>query len=371
MGAIASQFETNPNYGPRGLALLAAGKTPEETLKQLLQEDGNFDGEGPESRQIGVVSLDGKATAYTGAKAAKSDWAGARGGQGYSIQGNGLAGSGVVDAMEKAYLQTSGSLAERLLAALEAGDVAGGQRTGRESAALLVRTPDGFPLDIDLRVDHATDPVGDLRTLFNIQTARGQVIQAGIAARRGQFDQAEALLTGSVARAPMWPRVWIRAARVAEDIEEPELALQYITIAFSQNPAWANAEIGDGNYAALGARPMFHRWVSDAQEQHAVGLYRQLVDTKDVSPEMRVDVAKVLLEVGHADDALVVLAGLPQRSKESTEIWLLRADAFAASGHLQEAIEQCGEALKRNPHDLRAQRRKMKLELDVEIDKTK
>src|ERR1035438_1980809 len=146
VGAIASQFETNPMYGSRGLALLTQGKNPDEVLKVLLQEDDNFDGEGVEARQVGIVSVSGRFAVFTGAEAAASPWAGSRTGNGYSIQGNGLAGPQVVEAMEKTFNSTPGALAERLMAALSAGDKAGGQKTGRESAALLVSTPSGFPM---------------------------------------------------------------------------------------------------------------------------------------------------------------------------------------------------------------------------------
>ena len=95
VGALASQFETNPKYGPRGIALMSEGKSPEDTLKQLLREDGNFEGQGVEARQVGIVAVDGRATFYTGQEAANSHWAGGRSGKGYSIQGNGLAGAQV------------------------------------------------------------------------------------------------------------------------------------------------------------------------------------------------------------------------------------------------------------------------------------
>src|SRR5580704_2252593 len=145
VGAVASQFETNPHYGPRGLALLAQGMSPAEVMKKILVEDGNFDGQGIAARQVGIVSIDGRTATYTGDEAAGAEWAGARSGAGYGIQGNGLAGPQVVEEMEQTFLKSEGSLAERLMAALVAGDLAGGQRTGRESAALLVRTPDGWP----------------------------------------------------------------------------------------------------------------------------------------------------------------------------------------------------------------------------------
>jgi Family of unknown function (DUF1028) len=78
VGALVSQFETNPHYGPRGFALLAQGISPEDTLNQLLAEEGNFDGEGPEARQIALVSVDGRTAAHTGEEAQRSEWAGVR-----------------------------------------------------------------------------------------------------------------------------------------------------------------------------------------------------------------------------------------------------------------------------------------------------
>jgi uncharacterized Ntn-hydrolase superfamily protein len=134
--------------------------------------------------------------------------------------------------MEQAYLKTVGSLADRLIAALAAGDAAGGQSTGRESAALLVRTPAGFPKDIDLRADDSIGPVSGLRKLYDMQSARQQVVSAEIAARRNQPDQARMLTIAAVARAPEWPRVLLRAAKLAEQLEQRDLALQYLKVVF-------------------------------------------------------------------------------------------------------------------------------------------
>lgn len=341
VGAIAAQFETNPMYGSRGLALLAAGKSPEETVRQLLAEDGSFEGEGPEARQVGIVSVDGRSFAHTGEEAAHSKWAGSRTGNGYSIQGNGLAGAVVVDAMEQAFLRTKGSLAERLMAALTAGDQAGGQRPGRESAALLVSTPEGFPLDIDLRVDHSADPVGELRTLLNIQMARQQIVQARIAADGGQLERARVLLISGVSKAPMWPRIWIQAARVAASIDEPELAVQYLNIVFVMNPAWAESEIGSGRYAQLGVDPLFHRWVSAEQQRAAVADSQQVVSLASSAKDDKVRIANRLLEVGKPNEALTLLVGLP--SSGSDEVRVLRASAYAALGRYEEAVAECKE----------------------------
>ncbi len=366
VGAVASQFETNPHYGPRGLVLLAQGFGPAEVMKKILAEDGNFDGEGIESRQVGIVSVDGRGANYTGEETAHADWAGARSGVGYSIQGNGLVGPTVVEAMERAFLKTEGALAERLMAALVAGDAAGGQKTGRESAALLVKTMDGFPMDIDLRVDDSNDPVGGLRKLFDMQSARQQVIQASLAARAGRLDQARALLIGAVARGHDWTRVWIRGARVAENIEEPRLALKYIGAAFTQNPAWADAEIGEGNYAEIGASAEFHRWVSAEEEKNAVAAFEQVRGSKDTTLERRVSVGRILLEVGRADEAILILNERTQGDEESIELRLLRATAYAAVKDYVNAMAQCDAALKSEPKNLRVRMRLEKLQRERE-----
>lgn len=338
VGAVATQFETNPRYGPRGLALLAAGQHPDAALKQLLEQDGSFGGEGIEARQVGIVSVDGRSASYTGAEAAQAAWAGERKGAGYSMQGNGLAGDQVLEAMDRAFQTTSGPLAERLLAALAAGDAAGGQRTGRESAALLVRTTDGFPMDVDLRVDHSNDPVAELRRLYEIQAARQQVAAARIAARKGQFEQARSLLIAGVARAPGWPRAWIQAARVAISIEEPGLALQYLSVAFAENPAWIPQELGAGTYAELGADPIFHRWVNSNQESDAIAAYDK-VRAGSATSEERMRTVRKLLEAGHSREALDSLQELPSQPDETEELTLLRATTWAANGRFDDAIE--------------------------------
>lgn len=366
IGALVSQFETNPSYGPRGLALLAQGKSPAESLKQLLSEDGNFEGQGPEARQVAIVSLDGRTAVHTGEEAQAAAWAGSRSGHGYSIQGNGLAGAQVVDAMEQAFLKTSGALADRLLAALTEGDAAGGQKTGRESAALLVKTTDGYPIDVDLRVDHSADPVADLRMLFNMESARQQVGQARRAARDGHLDQAKALLIRAVARASMWPRVWLQAARVAADIEEPELALQYLNVAFSQNPAWAEAEIGDGRYSALGGEAIFHQWVTAEQEQEAIAGYQKFSKVKSASQEERFGAAKVLLEVGRSTEATAMLTALLSETGGAVQAHALLADAYASHGDYPQAVEQCQAALKSEPGNARLRVKMIRLQGEME-----
>jgi len=168
VGAIATQADANVAYKGQALAHLDDGATAEVALQRLLEED-----EGRDHRQVGIVDVDGNAASHTGS--ACLDWAGSRTGPGYAIQGNILTGSDVVDAVEAAWLASpeGTSLAHRLLEALAAGDEAGGDSRGRQSAALLV-VKDGAgyggldDIAVDLRVDDHPTPIAELTRLLDL-----------------------------------------------------------------------------------------------------------------------------------------------------------------------------------------------------------
>lgn len=159
-GAIATQAYGKMSFGPDGLQMLSEGMGAEEVLQQLLEADP-----GQARRQVGIVDASGRAAAHTGAEC--SEWAGHRIGVGFACQGNILTGPEVLDAMADTFISAEGELADRLLAALIAGDSAGGDRRGKQSAALYVVRPDGgYGADndryLDLRVDDDPDPVNRL-----------------------------------------------------------------------------------------------------------------------------------------------------------------------------------------------------------------
>lgn len=354
VGAVASQFETNPNYGPQGLALLSAGDSPTDALQKILNEDGRFDdGNGVEARQVALVSVDGRTAVHTGSEAAQAEWAGSLSGVGYSVQGNGLVGPQVLASMEQAFTSTKGTLSERLLAALVAGDRAGGQRTGRESAALLVRTREGYPYDIDLRVDDAPDPVGELRRIYGLQSARQQVIQARIDGNQGRADEARSLLIAAVANSATWPRGCCNAAEVAAGIDEPELSLQYLELAYVRSPARIASVIGDGDFAILGSYPAFHRWIDAAIMKKTADSLHKFNALNVCTTEDRLSTAAILLEVGKPADALDQIDHAA-RAELSSRRSLLRATALAALGKPNDAITECRSALKRDPGDFHA-----------------
>ena|SRR5258706_6326375 len=165
-GAVATQSFANTSFGPRGLEMMANGLSAEDTLAKLLVDDTDR-----ELRQVSLVDLQGQAATFTGTGCIS--WAGGVTGNGYAIQGNILAGAKVVSAIEKKFLATKGALPTRLHAALLAGDRAGGDKRGRQSAAIYVVKPKsgygGFgDRWIDYRVDDHEDPVPRLGELIEL-----------------------------------------------------------------------------------------------------------------------------------------------------------------------------------------------------------
>lgn len=166
VGAVATQSFANTSFGPRGLALMGTGLSAQETLARLLEDDPDR-----ELRQIGLVDVNGGSATFSGQSCFA--WAGGAAGKGYAIQGNILASGKVVPAMEKTFLKTQGTLPTRLHAALLAGDRAGGDKRGRQSAAIYVAKPKagyGGYLDrwLDYRVDDHEDPVIKLGELLEM-----------------------------------------------------------------------------------------------------------------------------------------------------------------------------------------------------------
>jgi len=165
-GAVATQSFANTSYGPHGLELMGKGLSADETLAKLLQEDPDR-----ELRQVGLVDAQGRSATFTGAGC--FPWAGGVSGRGYAIQGNILKSAKVVPAIEKTFLKSKGNLPTRLHAALLAGDRAGGDKRGRQSAAIYVVKPKGgyggfVDRWVDYRVDDHDDPVLRLGELLEM-----------------------------------------------------------------------------------------------------------------------------------------------------------------------------------------------------------
>jgi uncharacterized Ntn-hydrolase superfamily protein len=166
VGAVATQAWANTDLGPDGLRLMAGGMPASSALDAVLEGD-----DGRDERQAGLVDANGGAATFTGSGCV--DWAGGVRGEHFAAQGNILAGEDVVTAMADAFVGTEGDLSDKLLAAVRAGDAAGGDRRGKQSAALLVVRADGGyegrnDRYIDLRVDDHPDAPTELARLFTV-----------------------------------------------------------------------------------------------------------------------------------------------------------------------------------------------------------
>jgi uncharacterized Ntn-hydrolase superfamily protein len=158
IAGIATQALVNPYYGIDGLKLLRDGKSPRDVLNSLIGADS-----GAETRQLHIMDASGRIAAHTGRECI--DWCGHLAGDGFSIAGNMLAGSSVLDDTAKAFVANASlPFARRLLAAMRAGEAAGGDKRGKQSAALLIHDTEEWPA-LDLRVDDHPDPLAELERL--------------------------------------------------------------------------------------------------------------------------------------------------------------------------------------------------------------
>lgn len=195
VGAVATQSFVNFAYGPNGLALLEGGLTPGEAIERLTKGD-----DGRDHRQIGIVDARGEAAAFTGKRCL--EWAGSAVGKGYAVQGNILAGKAVIDRMAEAFEGAEGELPERIMAALEGGEEAGGDARGRQSSALLVVRKDckgrGVDRLIDLRVEDHRDPIGELRRLLTMQKSYSLIDEGEELMAKGMDAEALPLIERAV-----------------------------------------------------------------------------------------------------------------------------------------------------------------------------
>ena len=200
VGAIATQAYANLDYGIEGLNLLEEGLPAEEVLAQLLAADADN-----ERRQVAIIDAAGNVAVFTGAETLA--WSGHRSGADYSVQGNILTGEDVLAEMERAYLETEGSLARRLVEALKAGEAAGGDSRGKESAALLVvRAGAGYQGKtdrfVDVRVDDYAEPVAELERIYGLWEERFLVYTYLDSGRPRDFEYALPIMDRVLAANP-------------------------------------------------------------------------------------------------------------------------------------------------------------------------
>lgn len=176
VGALCTQALMNPLYGPQGVQWLADGMAPQNVVERLTAADA-----GRAQRQVHVLGAHGDAAAHTGAECV--GWCGHLAGEGFSVAGNMLAGAAVLEATAAAYRACAGQpLAQRLIAAMAAGEAQGGDKRGKQSAALRIQADEDY-LALDLRVDDHAEPIEELRRLYAKSLERFQPFLACLPGR--------------------------------------------------------------------------------------------------------------------------------------------------------------------------------------------
>ena len=236
VGAVATQSFIDPSYGPLGLALMRAGRSAPDALKGLLAAD-----EGRDVRQVGMVDAAGRVASYTGARCIPA--AGDQTGDGFSVQANLMEKDTVWPAMARAYQSSTGDLAERLLAALEAAEAQGGDIRGRQSASILIvkGVSSGRPWQdklFDLRVEDHPAPVAELRRLVGLQRAYNLMNEGDLAVEKKDdaaalkaYSSAEALVPDNAEMAYWHAVALVNMGRVDE-------SLPIFAKAFRLHPKW-------------------------------------------------------------------------------------------------------------------------------------
>ena len=275
VGAVATQAAANRLYGPKAIDLLKQGLSPAEVIKRLTDEDS-----GRDTRQLAVIDATGRSAVYTGRRVIDRNadindfvhlggFAGHITGKNYSVQGNTLASEEVLKNMARAYEDGAGTMAERLMDALEAGQAAGGDTRGMQSAGILVVRPvppaSNIVVDriVDLRVDDAVDPFKELRRLLNINLGvpRKLTEEAAALAKDGKFDDAIARQRSALDIQPNSDTLHYALAQRYAQAGRPLQALVPLREAIRLHPNLARQAAVDPLFATLRDLAEFKRLV--------------------------------------------------------------------------------------------------------------
>ncbi len=237
VGAVATQALVEVSYGPLGLAFMRAGKSAPDALAALLAAD-----EGRDLRQVAMVDAQGRAAVHTGARCLAD--AGHETGEGFSVQANMMATPKVWPEMARAYCESKGDLAEHLLAALEAGQAAGGDIRGQQSAAILIVKPvsTGQPWAdtvMELRVEDHPEPIHELRRLVNLHRAYQRMNHGDELLGAGQTEEALQEYRAAAQMAPEIEEMSFWHATTLADLERVDEALPIFGEVFAKNADWA------------------------------------------------------------------------------------------------------------------------------------
>jgi uncharacterized Ntn-hydrolase superfamily protein len=276
VGAVATQASANRQYGPKAIALLEQGLSPAEVVKRITDDDP-----GRDTRQVAVIDTKGRSAVYTGRRVIERNsdpkdlvhlggYAGHISGPNFSAQGNTLASEEVVKAMAAAYQRGKGSLAERLMDALDAGQAKGGDTRGMQSAGILVVRP--LPANsestveriVDIRVDDHEDPLKELRRLLNMTTGvpNRLLTRSAELSKAGQHAQAIAEAKKALEINPRSEPAMYQLARRYAAAGENKHAIDQLAIAIARQPKqWKFEAASDPAFETLRAIPEFQRLI--------------------------------------------------------------------------------------------------------------
>jgi uncharacterized Ntn-hydrolase superfamily protein len=279
VGAVATQAAANRSYGPKAIALLEQGLSPEEVVKKITDED-----EARDARQVAVIDTQGRSAVYTGRRVIERNsdpkdlvhlggYAGHIKGRNFSVQGNTLASVEVVKAMATAYEQGKGSMAERLMDALDAGQAKGGDTRGMQSAGILVVRP--LPPNststveriVDIRVDDHEDPFKELRRLLLMTTGGPNRLsdRAATLAAEGKFADAIAEMHKALAINPRSEPLQYALAQRYAQAGDLANAMKWLETAIRRQPRqWRPRAAEDPLFLKLRDRADFQRLVGDS-----------------------------------------------------------------------------------------------------------
>ncbi len=277
VGAVATQASANRQYGPKAIALLEQGLSPEEVVKRITGEDP-----GRDSRQVAVIDTKGRSAVYTGKRVIdrNSDpkdlvhlggFAGFAAGPNFSAQGNTLASEEVVKAMAAAYQSGQGAMAERLMDALEAGQAKGGDTRGMQSAGILVVRPLPPNSDstveriVDIRVDDHAEPLKELHRLLHMTTGVPNRLTERSAqlAKAGKFDEAIAEQKRALAINPRSEQLMYALAQRYAQAGDTRQALEQLGYAIARQPKqWKAQAATDPLFANIANLAQFQRLIA-------------------------------------------------------------------------------------------------------------
>lgn len=340
IGAFSVIAETEPQYAINGFEKLKAGETIEQAIEYTRAKDDDSD-----TRQVSGIDAKGNVYAFTGS--ALKNWKGYSAhflGKGFVVMGNQLADSVLVK-MAFAFEHTGGTLAQRLLKSLLAGQAAGGQLSGKQSAALMVKgTNNEWFNQIDLRVDNSKKPFDELQTLLNYHYGRIKLNQAIFAIKAGNTKRGEGLLNNAEIMVEGWNGIYSKIIEAFILLGDDKKAVAIIQKAIAENSQWTE---NLSAFYCLDKYPEFHR----------------LIDESSFTVKDWDNAIQLMLQVNKTKDAIELAGRVLKKYPSSSFTYCLLGEAWQQQGKKIEAKKNLEMALQFDPNNTEARRELSKVNM--------